>query len=467
MATKAADGRGATGPRRWRPLVALVAVASLLAACGDGDPDPGRDPSAPAGSATPDQTEAATSEATGAPATGDPTPSSGPGSPTPAAPVVGAGSWSPIAPLPVAAGWRTLGGAWGADRFLVLGTAAAGSIELFAYDPTTDAWQARARLDADVSPWNVQVRWGGGRLFLLVAPPDDGSPEAASRERPLALYSWEAATDRWRPAPPAGLGERYGHSVTWTGEQLVVFGGIVDVAADDASTRNETLASGAAWDPASGTWVELGSFPHQGRSSHGAVWNGRRVVVFGGGHASGRFEAEGEYPWDGHASGAAAWDPATNAWTSIDGPGPIGPVVASTWTGDRIVWWDGSVEGADYDDVPGSGGIWDTNTGAVEPLAAPPLQMRRDEASAVWAPQRGAWITWGGSCGEGCNQSADDGAAWDAATNTWTVLAPAGLGRRAAPIAWTGRELVVVGGAVSDQEEQVFEDRQDGARWRP
>lgn len=448
-----------------RTLVVVVAMAVLAGACGDGGDDRGEEPdgattatAAPSAAATTSDREVAAtpSEVDGA----EPTDGAVDGA------TRGRGTWADLAPVPDGTDWRTLDGVWAGDAFLLLGVRAEGRVELLELDPGDDAWRPRATLVADVSPWELVARWADDRLLLLAPPAADHDPAAPTRERPLVLHVWDPAVDRWsRVSTP--LGERHGHSATWTGEQLVVFGGLVEVAADDGSRRNETLASGAAWDPVSEEWTALGAFPHEGRSSHAAVWNGRRLVAFGGGHASGRFEAEGEYPWDRSATGAAAWNPTTNAWTSIAGPGPVGPVVAATWTGTHVVWWDGSVQGWDVDDEPGAGGVWDTDTGAIEPLPSPPLSMRRDHAPAVWAAELDAWITWGGSCGEGCNQAADDGALWDAASNTWSLLADADLGRRSAPIAWTGSELLVVAGAVSDQEAQVFEERADGARWRP
>jgi hypothetical protein len=57
-------------------------------------------------------------------------------------------------------------------------------------------------------------------------------------------------------------------------------------------------------------------------------------------------------------------------------------------------------------------------------------------------------IGWGGGC---CGDAWADGAAYDPATNSWRTLASSPLAGRQTPTgAWTGRELVVFGGADVD-----------------
>jgi N-acetylneuraminic acid mutarotase len=74
-------------------------------------------------------------------------------------------------------------------------------------------------------------------------------------------------------------------------------------------------------------------------------------------------------------------------------------------------------------------------------------------------------IVWGGG---DFRQSLDDGAAYDPATDTWRVLAPAPISPREEAIAvWTGREMVVTGGThVSSSRGAVASYDPIADRWR-
>lgn len=121
------------------------------------------------------------------------------------------------------------------------------------------------------------------------------------------------ATGQWRPMAAAPLSPRIGAANEWTGRELLVWGG--RPCADETV---ESLADGAAYDPAADSWRPMASSPLSARSAQ-AVWSGREMLV-----------------WDGavDASGAqvfadgAAYDPGPTAgdrW--LHRPWPA----ASTW----------------------------------------------------------------------------------------------------------------------------------------
>ena len=120
----------------------------------------------------------------------------------------------------------------------------------------------------------------------------------------------------WRVLPRAPLAGRIAEASVWTGRELVVAGGVVR-----PSTRR--ARDGAAYDPASRTWRTIAA-PPSGVGA-GAVWTGRRLVVWTGNGPDG-------------PTVAAAYDPQTDAWQRLPA-GPLGPREgnANVWTGSELL----------------------------------------------------------------------------------------------------------------------------------
>lgn len=141
---------------------------------------------------------------------------------------------------------------------------------------------------------------------IPVAPGDSSEATVAPSE--IAPPDHPLVRGRWKPLPIAPLQQRFGHSMTWTGEVAVVFGGFFE------TTRRD----GAAYDPDRRRWRRIQtSTVLAPRMHHAAVWDGDEVVVAGG--------------WGGELGhqrlrDAAAYDPEANAWRRL--PRVPFPVVA-------------------------------------------------------------------------------------------------------------------------------------------
>jgi len=120
--------------------------------------------------------------------------------------------------------------------------------------------------------------------------------------------------------PLAGRG---GHSVVWTGVEMIVWGGWGD------GIGSTQYADGAAYNPATGSWRMITGAPLNARRYHLAAWTGSEMLIVGGDRLR-----------DG-----AAYDPATDSWRSIaDIPIPVSdePVTTATssvWTGEELIVW--------------------------------------------------------------------------------------------------------------------------------
>lgn len=345
-----------------------------------------------------------------------------------------------------------------------------------------------------------------GQLQIAEATPGAATPRAAAR-----------ATPPWSALPAAPVGGREAHTMVWTGEAAIVWGGrgstpppvladrgpgpvgrdMDDPGPDDVRPGPALLSDGAAYDPADGAWTRIARGP-LGRADHTAVWTGEQMLVWGGEEQA----AEGQ----GLLRGGEAYDPATDRWRDL----PRGPLSgrslhSAVWTGEEMVVWGGTLDGDETD-----GAAYDPATDTWRELAPAPLPARAahaavwtggemvvwggigsdgeptadgaayDPAADTWRPVPAAplpgrtqhamvWdgsrvLVWGGA---GTGSAYDDGAAWDPATGTWELLPPAPIAGRIAPVGvWTGRRLVVWGGV----DAQLYTDGATYAAvegWRP
>jgi hypothetical protein len=101
------------------------------------------------------------------------------------------------------------------------------------------------------------------------------------------------------------LTPRDGHSVIWTGEEAIVWGGW-----GSEHGRNRR-ADGAAYNPTTRRWRMIAPSPLSGRHNHAAAWTGTEMLIVGG---------------DGTRDGAA-YDPVSDTWRRLpDAPFPLGSI---------------------------------------------------------------------------------------------------------------------------------------------
>lgn len=310
-----------------------------------------------------------------------------------------------------------------------------------------DAAPAAPALDARVATRARQRarmatarRAGAGLLAIallagvVVLRRDDGAAVVAVP----AAAAPAAGTEGWWTMSDAPIGPRFQHLAVWTGEEVVVWGGI------DADGRY--LHDGAAWDPATDTWRTLAPSPLEGRNDGVAVWTGAEVVVVVGD--------------DGPT--AAAYDPVGDGWRLLADP-PL-PGVASAlseavWTGDEVLVVGGTGQPSGPDP-----GAW-----AYDP-ATDTWRSGRSAPGELPAFGDAAWtgtelLLVGDVGGSGRTLPRTVGWGYDPAADRWRALPepPLGGGRTRAAVAWTGRELVVAGGWSHADDRPA----RDGAAYDP
>ena len=224
---------------------------------------------------------------------------------------------------------------------------------------------------------------------------------------------------------------RFGHTAVWDGQRLIVWGGRL-------TAGSSYLSSGALYSPDADQWQALSTINSPGaRWGHTAVWTGHEMLVWGGNSSTGCLNSGGGF------------QPGQQLWRAIPTTGA--PVArsdhAAVWTGNQMFIYGGQNDsgllndGALYDPVSNQ---WSTVNG----VNAPEPRMG---ATAVWAADR--VLIWGGegTAGE-VNSGAQLGGAQlrdsNGAPAQWVAMtsenAPAG--RRGHSTVWTGERMIVWGG---------------------
>lgn len=209
-----------------------------------------------------------------------------------------------------------MGTAWGDDEELA-------PIEL----------RPRGRHDPPMRPRRAPVaQWVVlGVLGLLVAAgaaferltrvsPDQPEPIEHARSMsappsPAEVAGDEPAPVRWHRGAAGPLRPRKGHVATWTGSELVVWGG-------------DPEGDGGAYDVRRGRWRRIAPAPFRPRVAAASAWTGLEVLVWGG-----------REPGAGPATTGGAYDPVRDRWRML-APSPLTPrtPLGGVWTpGEFIV----------------------------------------------------------------------------------------------------------------------------------
>jgi N-acetylneuraminic acid mutarotase len=193
------------------------------------------------------------------------------------------------------------------------------------YDPESDSWSELrtpygpaelADLTRTVERPVQQLVHTGKELFVFGGMPVDGRPTGG-------IY--DLASGQWRAIDAAGAPYRtYGHSAVWTGDRIVVFGGV--------DLEGNLTNAGAAYDLATNSWSAIsqaGAPP--AREGHSAVFTGTRMIVFGG-YESG-LDAAGI---------GGVYDPAKDSWKSFETEAVLSRTGHSAvWTGSEMLVFGG------------------------------------------------------------------------------------------------------------------------------
>lgn len=208
--------------------------------------------------------------------------------------------------------------------------------------------------------------------------------------------------------PPPPLDVRWDVAITWTGAELVVWGGDVEAANMGVSGPDRSYDDGAAFDPATRTWRLLSTSPLEP-----AQYDDRPVAAT---TDAGVVVVRGR--------STAVWNPTDDTWRKLDdAPAPVDDLLS---TGALAITSTGNA-------------ILDLATGRWHELPAPPVELARP--TSAWTGRE--LIVVGGPRSPFTSAAA---IAYDIESNEWRQLAdpPGDLHAEALSASWDGDRLVVV-----------------------
>ena len=217
----------------------------------------------------------------------------------------------------------------------------------------------------------------------------------------------------------------------------------------------------------SGSWTGMALPP----SGVGAVtpafaWTGEQLVVWGG--AGLNTETGSCAP----CKGGGIYQPMSNSWRAMSDTGAPSPRdwTAGVWAGDRFVTW-GGLSGTPHQhlSVDETGGIYDMSLDAWQSMSTKDQPQWRWQHALVWTGRE--VLVWGGANAD--NVRLCDGSKFDPVQNVWKSMSleEAPLGCLQPATAWTGKELLIWGGGIAQADGSTTNTgaaySPDADTWRP
>ena len=266
------------------------------------------------------------------------------------------------------------------------------------------------------------------------------------------------------------LSPRFNASGVWSGSELIIWGGSDALFSDSAPAHDD----GAAYDPSTGTWRMIADGPLEARRRQLATWTGSEMLVWGGDHAgsalgdgaaydpatnSWRAISNGPLQWTFNAAGVwigtewvigrtdrhgnrdllefAAYDPAADTWRSLPSiEAPVESETSMVWTGAEIVVLNLT---AGMHRLSPAGHQW---------VLVAPIRL---DGNLIWAGARvmGLTLEYLGSEEPRYRSTL---AAWDTASDAWTLLPDPGGNLPDYRLISANGRVLLTGGLVFDVE---------------
>jgi len=410
-------------------------------------------------------------------------------------------TWTPMSVAVSISARANFAAAWTGARLLVWGGAGSRQVgDGGVYDVATGSWEALPELSAPLDRSSPLGAWTGHEMLIWGGHWSD--------LRTVRLLDDGAAFDpmsaSWRSLPPAPISGRTAATAVWTGDRMIIFGGMISrdprmrgsipvnegasympacsvssplsiaglkvaQASEAFSSSGRTqlaaanapigfTASGCSPKP-NGEWSRISEIGAPApRRGHTAVWDGREMLIWGGGGPTGFLRDGGRY------------DPLTDTWRTIStvgAPSLRGGHLA-VWTGEEMIVWGGNdysstparrlTEGARYDPVADT---WK----AISFDGGPPVAaVTSTEGSAVWTGREMLILT--ATRPKDIQNTTFELFRYDPATDEWTQAATVPISGLYFPVAlWTGTRLIVWGARALRPGR--FEPTNVGALWDP
>jgi N-acetylneuraminic acid mutarotase len=234
------------------------------------------------------------------------------------------------------------------------------------YVPDTDSWIAISLVGAPAPHALSAAVWTGDQMVVWGGEVNGVSDLTGLPSNTGGRYS--PSENRWRPAGPNPPVARYQHAVVWTGNQIIVWGGLYGFLCFSSGSRYDAVTD--SWSPTTLSGAPLG------RAQFSAVWTGTRMFVWGG--------ADNQISQI--LNDGSRYDPIADAWSPVSSSGPPGPRAnaSAVWTGTAVLLWGGNSGTETF----GDGGRYDPAADAWSPITTTgaPASHRSTSRSGPAAP---------------------------------------------------------------------------------
>jgi N-acetylneuraminic acid mutarotase len=246
-------------------------------------------------------------------------------------------TWTPIQTAGAPLGGKAV---WTGSEMIVWGGQGSGR-----YNPSSNSWRAISTSNQPSARNYYTLVWTGTEMIVW------GGSEFGTSVHFNNGARYNPSTDSWTQTSTAGApSERRFHTAVWTGNEMVVWGGMTG----DYNNGNGFLNTGGRYNPATDSWqpTSLVGAPSP-RIDHTAVWTGSQMIVWGGNSNTGLYMPA--------VRTGARYNPQADAWTptSLQSAPSARTKHIAVWTGTGMIVWGGMVEdgtathGAIYN-APGS-----------------------------------------------------------------------------------------------------------------
>jgi N-acetylneuraminic acid mutarotase len=339
-------------------------------------------------------------------------------------------TWHPMTGIDDPTGRTNFAGVWTGTELIIWGGWGGGTVSnVFntggLYNPITDAWTPTSTgAGVPAARDHHSAVWTGTEMIVWGGSGSDSLPLSSGGRYNPVQNSWTPTNTLGAPLARAT------HTAVWASGEMIVWGGV------NFSTY---LNSGGRYSPSNNSWSATDtSMAPEARTLHRAVWTGSQMIVWGGCPASGCFAP---------LNTGGIYTPADNSWLATNtADAPVGRRVHSAlWDGSRMIVWGGCVD-HDCSNHSDTGGRFDpvSNTWLATSTSGAP--SGRSSHSVVWTGSE--MIVWGGCAGGECQFSLQSGGRYDPIGNSWALTSTQDAASRRInhTAVWTGTEMIVWGG---------------------
>lgn len=306
----------------------------------------------------------------------------------------------------------------------------------YRYNPTTDSWTTMTTTGTPTARQYHVAAWVGTEFVIWGGKGPSG---------PGATFfndggRYNPTTDTWTSIASTGSpASRQYASANAVSGQLIVWGGVL---MGDMNTNLKFHKNGGKLNPTTGAWTTIMNGSPAPRAGHSMIWTGTEVIIWGG-----TTSTMTNLGFDPTFADGARFNPATGVWTPLSNTNaPSGRYGHSTvWTGTEMIVWGGQrLNASNMNEMLNTGARYNPSTDtwtATDNATAP---TARSQHTAMWTGSK--MIIWGG--GDGMAMSTNTGSLYDAAANTWTATSTIGgpmQGSSQHYAFWSGTDMIVIG----------------------